>query len=263
MDHHLVLPMAMHHFPTFRVTLLQCPNTITMLEPQQIQIHSDTRIAVPVCIVLTVSALVTTAGTANVFGIVQSPARALMLRHLSGIVMLLTSVQRLPRNPKQITKLHILTRMARTPMAMPLMRRRPMATPATAPMTQATHHIHCATNTNILPHMLRGTRTKCLRINTPLHHHPGMHIRARTPPLRNNPACSRAPCQFLRPVYPSVICFSTFLTKQPVVNYFSLTRLPIWPFVETLARNTIRLHVIIKNLCPIIGIDRVLASRTR
>ena len=58
-----------------------------------------------------------------------------------------------------------------------------------------------------------------------------------------------------------VPCFSTLLTKQIFVSVFFPCASP-WPFVETLARNMNCLHVMIKNLNPIIEIDRALASRT-
>ena len=112
----------------------------------------------------------------------------------------------------------------------------------------------------ILPLTLHGTRTNP-RINRMLTHlYPGILIRAHTPRPHNSPGCSsRAPCQLLHLLYRP--CFSTLLTKQIFVSVFFPCASP-WPFVETIARSMNCLHVMIKNLNPIIEIDRALVSRT-
>ena len=252
--------MVMPRFQTFRITMLRCLSIITILESHPIQLLSGTRIVGLACIVLTVSARVTTVATANVVRMVQSPARALMLRHQSSMAILPTKLPRLLHNTHQITRPHILTRTDRTQTAMPRMQCQPMITAIAAPIIRTTHHIRCVKNTNILPLTLHGTRTNP-RINRMLTHlYPGKLIMAHTRRPRNSPGCSsRAPCQLLHLL--DLPCFSTLLTKQLFVSVFFPCASP-WPFVETLARNMNCLHVMIKNLNPIIEIDRALASRT-
>lgn len=252
--------MGMHRFQMFQITMLRCPSIITMLESHPIQLLSGTRIVGLACIVLTVSARVTTVATANAVRMVQSPARALMLRRQSGIAIPPTNLPRLLHNTHQITRPRILTRTGRTQMAMPRMQCRPMITAITPPITRTTHHIRCVKNTNTLPLTLLGTRTNP-PINRMLTHlYPGILIRAHTPRPHNSPGCSsRAPCQLLHLLYRP--CFSTLLTKQIFVSVFFPCASP-WPFVETLARNMNCSHVMIKNLNPIIEIDRALVSRT-
>ena len=181
-----------------------------MLEPRPIQLLSDTRIVVPVCIVLTASARVTTVGIANVVGMVQSPARTLMLRHQSGTAILPTNLPRLLRNTHQITRLRILTRTDRTQTAMPRMQCQPMVTATAPPMTRTTHHIRCVKNTSILLLTLHGTRINPLLNRMLTHLRPGILIRAHALRPRNSPDCfSRAPRRLLHPLYSCPMLLNT------------------------------------------------------